>query len=199
MAKTARSFLAAGGRPRSYAMALLASSVALAVSLLLSRTVRPYAYSEIFLAAVAFSAWYGGLGAGLLAALASTAVSIYFGVPPMQPLVPTNPGTAAQVLVFMLAAVAIATLRGTVQAAGARADASAAAAEREQRRLAFLAEASKVVGSSLDYEATVAAVARLAVPFLGDLCAVDVVDERGTVRRVALEHVDPALGFLSQV
>src|SRR5690349_2740275 len=108
MAKTARSLLAAGGRPRSYAMALLASGVALAVSVLLSRAVRPYAYSEIFLVAVAFSAWYGGLGAGLLAALASTAVSVYFGVPPVQPLVAGNPGSAALVLLFMLAAVVIA-------------------------------------------------------------------------------------------
>src|SRR5437763_7708607 len=161
MAKTARSFLAAGGQPRSYAMALLASGVALAISLLLARAVRPYAYSEIFLVAVAFSAWYGGLGAGLLAALVSTAVSVDFGVPPVQPLVAGNPGSAAQVLLFMLAAVVISMLRGTLHAAGARADASAATVERERRRLAFLAEASKVVGSSLDYEATVAAVARL--------------------------------------
>src|SRR5438105_5947894 len=122
MAKTARSLLAAGGRPRSYAMALLASGVALAVSLLLSRAVRPYAYAEIFLAAVAFSAWYGGLAAGLLAALASTAVSVYFGVPPVEPLVADNPATAAQVLVFMLAAIAISMLRGTMHAVGARAD-----------------------------------------------------------------------------
>src|SRR5262249_21252782 len=42
------------------------------------------------------------------------------------------------------------------------------------------------------YETTLASVARLAVPFLADFCAVDIRDEAGAVRRGALEHVDPA-------
>jgi PAS domain S-box-containing protein len=67
------------------------------------------------------------------------------------------------------------------------------AAEREAREQnAFLAEASAVLASSLDYRATLAAVARLAVPRLADWCGVDVVDEDGRLRRVAVAHVDPA-------
>lgn len=45
--------------------------------------------------------------------------------------------------------------------------------EATQQRLAFLAEASAVLASSLDYETTLASVARLAVPRLADWCAVD--------------------------
>ncbi len=65
----------------------------------------------------------------------------------------------------------------------------------EERRVAedrqsFLAEAGWVLGSSLDYEQTLADVARLAVPRIADWCAVDVfVNDR--LERLALEHVDP--------
>ena len=59
------------------------------------------------------------------------------------------------------------------------------------RRYAFLAEAGEVLSSSLDYEQTLQDVARLAVPTLGDLCIVDVV-EAGHLRRVATAHAVPA-------
>jgi PAS domain S-box-containing protein len=63
---------------------------------------------------------------------------------------------------------------------------------REERARDFLADASRVLASSLDYETTLRTVARLAVPRLADWCAVDVVDEEGRIRRVAVEHPDPA-------
>jgi PAS domain S-box-containing protein len=60
-----------------------------------------------------------------------------------------------------------------------------------EESLAFLAEASEVLSSSLDHERTLAEIARLAVPRLADCCIVDVVEsERGT-QQVALVHVDP--------
>jgi PAS domain S-box-containing protein len=62
----------------------------------------------------------------------------------------------------------------------------------------FLAEASRVLASSLDYAATLRAVARLAVPTLADWCAVDVLTEDGEVERLAVEHVDPAKVRLAQ-
>jgi PAS domain S-box-containing protein len=64
-------------------------------------------------------------------------------------------------------------------------------AEEAGERLAFLAQASEVLGSSLDYKATLATVARLAVPRLADWCAVDVMDE-GRLKRLAIAHADPA-------
>jgi len=56
----------------------------------------------------------------------------------------------------------------------------------------FLAEASKSLSSSLDYETTLATVARLSVPHFADWCAVDMLDEGGELRRLAVAHVDPA-------
>jgi PAS domain S-box-containing protein len=61
-----------------------------------------------------------------------------------------------------------------------------------EERLRFLAEASRVLGSSLDYETTLADLARLAVAAMADYCLVDLVDEDGRVRRVAAAHADPA-------
>ena len=55
----------------------------------------------------------------------------------------------------------------------------------------FLAEASEVLSSSLDYRATLSNVARLAVPTLADWCSVDVLEEDGSLERLAVAHQDP--------
>ena len=54
-------------------------------------------------------------------------------------------------------------------------------------RLAFLAAAGEVLASSLDFHQTLQKVARLAIPVLGDLCIVDVVED-GQLRQVATAH-----------
>ena len=60
--------------------------------------------------------------------------------------------------------------------------------EKAQR---FLAEASSVLASSLDYRVTVAAVVRLAVPLVGDLCFLDEVGEDGEIVRLEVAFADP--------
>lgn len=62
---------------------------------------------------------------------------------------------------------------------------------RAQENQRFLAEASAVLGESLDYEETLRRVARLAVPRIGDWCAVEIVDPEGAVEWITVEHVDP--------
>jgi PAS domain S-box-containing protein len=64
-------------------------------------------------------------------------------------------------------------------------------AEASERRAAFLAEAGAVLASSLDYEATLASVAQLAVPTFADWASVDLLDHSGSLRRVAVAHFDP--------
>jgi PAS domain S-box-containing protein len=64
-------------------------------------------------------------------------------------------------------------------------------AKDTQERLEFLAEASRIVSASLDYGRTLRHVARLIVPRLADWCTIDVKDEDGAIRQVALAHVDP--------
>ncbi|HEX7829223.1 MAG TPA: GAF domain-containing protein [Thermoanaerobaculia bacterium] len=58
--------------------------------------------------------------------------------------------------------------------------------------LRFLARATDFLASSLDYETTLKTVAQLAVPEFAEWCAVDVVDESGETRRLAVAHADPA-------
>jgi PAS domain S-box-containing protein len=62
---------------------------------------------------------------------------------------------------------------------------------RNAQRKAFLASATTEMASSLDYEATLATVARLAVPAIADWAAVDVV-EGDHLRRLGIAHRDPA-------
>ena len=63
--------------------------------------------------------------------------------------------------------------------------------KRTDEVLRFLAESGATLASSLDYRTTLANVARLAVPTLADWCAVDVLEEDGSVERLAVEHPDP--------
>src|SRR5262249_59655251 len=57
-------------------------------------------------------------------------------------------------------------------------------------QLAFLAEMSSVLASSLDYETTLANVADLIVPRFADWCVADVVAEDGSIQRLAVVHKD---------
>lgn len=61
-----------------------------------------------------------------------------------------------------------------------------------QRRLSFLVEVSNALAASLDYERTLATVARLAVPEIADWCVVHIVLVDGAVVQLAAEHVDPS-------
>jgi signal transduction histidine kinase len=68
----------------------------------------------------------------------------------------------------------------------------------ERQRLAFLAEASRILATSLDYQATLTHLARLVVPHMADWCAVDIVAEDGVPRRLAVAHIDPAKVTLAE-
>ncbi len=73
-----------------------------------------------------------------------------------------------------------------------RAEAARQEAEAAQERLAFLAEASNVLSASLEYQETFESLARLAVPRLAEFCIIDMAEEGGTLRQVAVAHRDPA-------
>ncbi|HUH08111.1 MAG TPA: SpoIIE family protein phosphatase [Egibacteraceae bacterium] len=55
----------------------------------------------------------------------------------------------------------------------------------------FLADAGEILSSSLEYDTTLANVAALAVPFLADWCAIDLLEDGGSVRRLVVTHIDP--------
>ncbi len=66
-------------------------------------------------------------------------------------------------------------------------------AEWHEARSSFLARASEVLASSLDYRTTLVSVARLAVTEVADWCLVDMRETDGTLKSLATEHADPAL------
>lgn len=62
--------------------------------------------------------------------------------------------------------------------------------KRAEGALQFLAEASRLLSNSLDYETTLQSVAQLTVPFLADWCAVDIVQEDQSMREL-VAHINP--------
>jgi signal transduction histidine kinase len=160
-------------------VALVLAAVAIVVSagIPLFRDRAPFIIPVL---AVAASAWLGGLGPSLLGAATAAAA--------LTPL--TTPEPLRAILFLMLSAVI--GLLG--ESARRRRDERArlrAANEQAERRFAFLAEASALLTASLEYDTTLPAIARLAVPFLADWCTVDLIERDGRVRRVALAYGNP--------
>ncbi|HVG24027.1 MAG TPA: HAMP domain-containing sensor histidine kinase [Thermoanaerobaculia bacterium] len=65
------------------------------------------------------------------------------------------------------------------------------AAEREERRAAFLGAAGQELAASLHYQETIATLARLIVPNLAEMCVIDSAEQDSTIRRVAVRHRNP--------
>jgi PAS domain S-box-containing protein len=63
--------------------------------------------------------------------------------------------------------------------------------KREGERDRLLSSASVELSASLDYETTLHRIADLAVPVLADCCIVDLLEEDGTLRQIAVAHVVP--------
>jgi PAS domain S-box-containing protein len=63
--------------------------------------------------------------------------------------------------------------------------------KRSEESIRFLSEASKILSSSLEGEANLKTIARLAVPTFADWCAIDMLEENGSAKRLAVEHIDP--------
>jgi PAS domain S-box-containing protein len=59
-------------------------------------------------------------------------------------------------------------------------------------RQGLLAEAGRILGSSLDYEVTLSQVTNLVVPQFSDWCSLDLLGDAGHVIRIAVVHRDPA-------
>ena len=71
-------------------------------------------------------------------------------------------------------------------------------AERGRERIAFLGRAGREMARSLDWESTLRAVVRSAVPAVADWCALTMVEPSGDHRVVSIAHADPereALGW----
>ena len=65
-------------------------------------------------------------------------------------------------------------------------------AEARAGRTRLLADVSRALAASLDYESTLDGVVRLLVPGQADWCVIHLARRDGSVRRVAVAHADPA-------
>ena len=63
--------------------------------------------------------------------------------------------------------------------------------KRAEESSRYLAEASAALAGVVDYESTLQKVANLAVPYFADWSAVDVANDDGSLRRLAVAHQDP--------
>ncbi len=70
-------------------------------------------------------------------------------------------------------------------------------AERATRNAKMLAEASVLLASSLDYETTLASLTRLSTAEFCDWCAVDLVNDDGTIRHLTVTHANPVMRELA--
>src|SRR5215207_1118589 len=181
-----------------YGVAVLAVGTAVLVKLLLDPLTAQDTPFLLILGAIMVGAWYGGLGPGLLAtALSTLAIDYLFLVPRISF---ATVGTELLDLgAFVVEGILVCVLTASLRSARDRAERSALEAERHQEnlregeeRFRFLAASGATLTSSLDYRTTLANVAGLAVPALADWCAVDVLDDDGSVERLAVEHSDPA-------
>lgn len=82
--------------------------------------------------------------------------------------------------------------------AEARERAARREAEESQQRMAFLAEASELLDTSLDYNRTLSNVARLAISRLADWCSIFLVRDGGTLELVNVVHAEPSRLSLAQ-
>ena len=108
----------------------------------------------------------------------------------LSPVVPEILRTKVKVFVDLFRMTQQVKRQADERVALAQEQAARQSAEENTRRSNFLAEASTVLSSSLNFEATVRTLARLVVPFLGDLGAVILSDEHGRAGPVELAWSD---------
>ncbi|MCC5655852.1 PAS domain S-box protein [Nostoc sp. XA010] len=127
-----------------YGIALLSFALALGATLLLNAylTATPAA---LFYVAVMVSAWYGGLGPGLLATVLSTLAINYFFFKPFEPHNITNLSRLVPLVVFILAAGLISSLNESRLTAQRKAEATLKSLRESEARFGRLTE-SNIIG-----------------------------------------------------
>jgi PAS domain S-box-containing protein len=71
--------------------------------------------------------------------------------------------------------------------------------KESQDTLALLADASKVLISSLDYQEILKNIAKLAVPRFADFCVFDILTDENSIKRITWEHADISLKEYIQI
>lgn len=169
-------------------MALVAGAVVL-TALLPDEIERRNA--TLFFGAVMVSAWWGGLGPGLVATFLSAASIAYFFIPPLHTF-GLAPDDRIRLSLFVAVAALISYLNGARQRAEAhhaelliREKIGRARSESVEWRYAALADAAGVVSRTRDVATAIRRITHLAVPRFASASAVHVRTERGTFAPLA--------------
>ncbi len=164
----------------------------LAVELLLSSGLPIPIPSGLLMLAVAYAAFMGGTGSGLVSAAIGFAyyAIVLSGDPPFRYAAPD----AGRLAAFALVAPALALLVGRLESRLARSLGEARRAGDEAgeaaRRFKFLSDASRAMAEAASSRDTLEAVARYATDGFADVCVVDLIED-GEIRRVTAVSADP--------
>ncbi|MBD2386586.1 hybrid sensor histidine kinase/response regulator [Cylindrospermum sp. FACHB-282] len=131
-------------RLKLYAVAVLAVCSALLLTLLLEPLLNPTIFI-LFFAAVAVSAWYGGMEAGMLATALSTLVVNYFFIEPKLSFSFYDPDSIVRSGLFILVTILISSLNSQLRTAKQRLELSMQRLEASEARFRRLAE-SNIIG-----------------------------------------------------
>ena len=134
-----------GMRERSamsrYGAALGFTLAAFALKAALEQFIEQESPFLLFFSAVMFSAWFGGLGAGLLATLLSALLSDYFFLAPSLTLRPGGSGQALRLVIFIIEGAGISLLCEGLRTSRLRGEAQESALrESEARHRMFVEE-----------------------------------------------------------
>jgi two-component sensor histidine kinase len=197
----------------AYGCAILTIALALLARMLLIPYIgAQFPFATVYLAVI-ITAWYGGLRPAVLATVLGYLGVAYFVIPPYHTLILHGLSDYIGAGIYLFISLTSALFSEAQHRAQARAETSAMEARRQtaiaresesranavitarkeiEAQQQFLAEASDLFASSLDYQTTLQSVARLAVPRLADWCVVHLLNDAGTLELMAVAHVDPA-------
>ena len=144
----------------------------------------------LFFIPVALSAGAGGLLPGLVATLLSAVACDLLLVPPLYS-VELDRWPEMPLALFILISLLVSTFSELLHLAQRRAESARRDAVIAHQRIAFLAEASVALDTSLDYSRTLSSLARIVVPGLADWCAIEVHEEDSGKVLFAAGHHEP--------
>ncbi len=153
----------------------------------------------ILLLTAVYSTYSGGLRPGVISALVTLVYALHFFVSEPGSILRYTPTNGYSLLALAVGLWVTVILVARLKERADRAHAIQLSRDdvaRVERRLGFIAEASTILASSLDYMLTLRDLSRLAVPTLGDWCAIHVATEQGTLQFVSGAHRDPAKDLL---
>ncbi len=180
------------------AMVVLLVGLAVAGALALPSTPPPELVPAlIYLVVIGLVTNVGGRRAGVIGVVACSLAFDYLFVPPVHHVHPFGSGGAATAsdIETLIAFVVVAFVEVELRA---RARAETHRARLLGNQMIVLASVSERLSESFDYERTLGDVARLSAMAFDGFCIIDLVEDDGTVRRVAAAGTDARRDVLAQ-